>query len=122
MRWIPLLTLLCIATPAFADGFIIVDRHPPNRPEVRTIPLAVKVHRVKVTVKGQVATTEIDQIFVNPNPYELEGTYIFPIPETAAISRFSMFIDDKEMMAELLEKDNRQSVLGQIWLEAVKPP
>ncbi|MEN8151722.1 MAG: hypothetical protein ABFS86_18040, partial [Planctomycetota bacterium] len=67
------LFLLIFAGSALADGFIVVRPHPPGRPEIRNIPLAVKYHRVKVTIEGQVATTEIDQVFINPNPRQLEG-------------------------------------------------
>ncbi|MCU0726981.1 MAG: VWA domain-containing protein [Planctomycetes bacterium] len=113
--------LFVLAGPVLADGFIIVPRHPPERPEVRTIPLAVKYHRVTVTIRDQVAVTEIDQVFINPNPYELEGTYIFPLPETASISRFSMYIDDKEMPGELLEKDKARKIYEDI-VRSMKDP
>jgi Ca-activated chloride channel family protein len=113
--------LFVLAGPALADGFIIVPPHPRDRPEVRTIPLAVKYHRVSVTIRDQVAITEIDQVFINPNPYELEGTYIFPLPETASISRFSMYIDDKEMPGELLEKDKARKIYEDI-VRSMKDP
>lgn len=109
-----LIVVLLLQGAALADGFIIVPPHPPERPEIRTIPLAVKYHRVTVTIRDQVAVTEIDQVFVNPNPYQLEGTYIFPIPENASISAFSMFIDGKEMPGELLEKDKARGIYEDI--------
>jgi Ca-activated chloride channel homolog len=125
MRRTPLI-IVAILFMAFcgqvlADGFIIVERHRPNQPEVRTIPLAVKYHRVTVTIKDQVAITEIDQVFINPNPYQLEGTYIFPLPESASISAFSMFIDGKEMPGELLEKDKARKIYQDI-VRAMKDP
>ncbi|MHC4471494.1 MAG: VIT domain-containing protein, partial [Planctomycetota bacterium] len=107
---VAVLMLTALTGQAFADGFIVVPRHPPRRPEVRTIPLAIKYHRVKVTIRDQVAVTEIDQVFINPNPYQLEGTYIFPIPEEASISAFSMWIDGKEMPGELLERDKARKI------------
>ena len=108
------LILMLVAGPVLADGFIVVPRHPPDRPQVRTIPLAVKYHRVNVTIKDQVATTEIDQVFVNLNNYELEGTYIFPIPEGVSISAFSMFIDGKEMPGELLDSGKARKIYEDI--------
>ena len=116
-----ILILLALAGNAFADGFIVVPRHPPDRPEVRTIPLAVKYHRVTTTIRDQVAVTEIDQVFVNLNPYELEGTYIFPIPENASVSAFSMWIDGKEMPGELLEKDKARKIYEDI-VRSMKDP
>ncbi len=125
MRKAPLavvaILFMAICGQVLADGFIIVPRHRPNRPEVRTIPLAVKYHRVKVTIRDQVAITEIDQVFINPNPYQLEGTYIFPLPDGASISAFSMYIDGKEMPGELLEKDKARKIYNDI-VRSMKDP
>jgi len=43
----------------------------------------------------QVAITEVDQSFFNPNPQRLEGDYLFPIPKGAQIDKFSMDINGK---------------------------
>ncbi len=52
--------------PAAADG-IIVPQPPIDRPTLpwRNIPISVKYHHVDVTIKDQVATTHVDQVFVN---------------------------------------------------------
>lgn len=100
--------LLTISQTAFADGFIVVERPPQNwrrRPIIRRhFPLSVKVHHVKVEIKGALAITHVDQTFHNPNPVQLEGTYIFPLPKDAALSKFSMFMDGKEVEGEVLDK------------------
>ena len=88
---------------ALADGLIIVPPSPREEPRVRNIPLFVRSHAVTVKVEGRVAVTEVDQVFGNPNPRVLEGTYLFPLPAGAAIDRFSMWIDGKETPAELLD-------------------
>jgi Ca-activated chloride channel family protein len=108
-----LLTALLIAAaaaPALSDGFIVVRPRRPSRPQTRNVPLAVKYHHVDVKIRDQVAITEIDQVFVNPNGWVLEGTYIFPLPDGASISKFSMFIDGKEVKAELLERDKAREI------------
>jgi Ca-activated chloride channel family protein len=97
------LVLAATAVPALADGFIVVPPAPPETPHLRNVPLWVRSHAVTVKVEGRVAVTTVDQVFVNPNPRALEGTYLFPLPEGAAIDRFSMWIDGKEMSAELLD-------------------
>lgn len=97
------------APTALADGFIVVER--PPEPEQRRIPswrgfpLAVQRHDVTVTIDGQVATTNVDQVFRNPTDMRLEGLYMFPLPEDAAIDSFSMWIDDQEMKGELLDRE-----------------
>lgn len=98
------------AAPARADGLIIVPPHEPDRPHIRNIPLAVREHKVTVTVTDRIAVTEVDQVFVNPNPRALEGTYLFPLPPGAAIDKFSMWIDGKEIGAELLDAAKARAI------------
>lgn len=94
------LVLAAAAVPSLrADGFIIPDR----RPGERVPPLSVKYHRVKVEISGQVARTSVDQVFVNPSDRDIEGTYIFPVPEGASVSDFAMFIGNERVRGEILE-------------------
>ncbi len=109
--------MLLVPGSILADGMLIVRPTPVFKP----VPMAVKYHRVKVEIKGQVATTYIDQVFVNPNDRQLEGEYIFPMPEDAAISRFSMFIDGKEMVGETLEADKARGIYEGI-VRSMKDP
>lgn len=105
---LPLLLLAGSAQLALADGFIVVEpplQRPRPWPGRGPFPLAVQSHDVTVTIDGQVATTRIDQVFRNPLDLRLEGTYMFPLPEDAAVDSFSMWIDDQEMKGELLDKD-----------------
>jgi Ca-activated chloride channel family protein len=106
--------------PAFADGLIIIERpdhrHPVHMPgpvyQYEVLP--VKYHRVSVNIENQVAVTSIDQVFRNEYDVDLEGTYIFPLPEDAAISEFSMYIDGKKVTGEILDKDKARQVYEDI--------
>ncbi len=89
---------LAAAAPLRADGFIIPDR----RPGEPAPPLSVKYHRVKVEIDGQVARTSVDQVFLNPGGRDIEGTYIFPVPEGASVSGFAMFVGDRRIEGEIL--------------------
>lgn len=103
---------------AVADGFIIIDhshhlRHMPPRPRPPRIvymPLSVKYHRVKAEITGAVAVTKIDQAFHNPNPRQLEGTYIFPLDDDVAVQRFTMYMNGKQVSGELLAKDKARKI------------
>jgi Ca-activated chloride channel family protein len=106
-----LLALLLMPMPAHADGIIIID---PPRPTISTTPLAVRDHFVTVTIENQVATTRIDQTFVNPSNVALEGTYVFPLPEGASISEFNMWIDGKKWEGKLLDKDEARQIYESI--------
>lgn len=103
-----LLTLLP-ARPAHADGIVIPD--PPPDVPIADVPfLTIKYHRVTVDIDGPVATTHVDQVFVNDAPYEVEGTYIFPLPEEAAISEFVLWVDGEKAEARVLEKDEARAI------------
>jgi Ca-activated chloride channel family protein len=93
--------LIAVPTLVFADGIIIID--PPPHPPKPIVPLEVKYHHVTVTVTDQVSTTHIDEVFVNPNPIDLEGTFIFPLPEGASFSDLTLYIDGKPIKGQMLD-------------------
>ena len=105
LSMLTLLLLVFAAQPVLADGFVIpqppVDRPIPWRDMLFTI----KYHRVNVTIEDQVATTKVDQVFVNDASFAVEGTYIFPLPEDAAVSSFDMWVDGKKLEGKLLGRD-----------------
>ena len=107
------LVFLGLAMVACADG-IIVPLPQPGRPAPPLRSLAIKYHRVTVTIEDQVATTHVDQAFINDTPHEIEGQYIFPIPEEASISRFSMWVDGRRLEAEVLERDEARRIYEEI--------
>jgi Ca-activated chloride channel family protein len=110
--------LLLAATPAFADGIIIpeppicIDCPVPPPPE--PVWLTIKYHRVNVTIKDQVAITHVDQVFVNESDWQIEGTYVFPLPVDAAISDFAMWVDGQKFEGELLDRDQARRIYEDI--------
>ncbi|GMV40606.1 MAG: hypothetical protein AMXMBFR64_23220 [Myxococcales bacterium] len=111
-----LVALVLTPSLALADGFIVVRDHPmPHRPiPYAFAPLEVKHHHVTVRIEDQVATTEVDQVFYNPNPTVLEGTYIFPIPKGAQIDSFLMDVNGRMTQAELLDADKARKIYEDI--------
>jgi Ca-activated chloride channel family protein len=53
-------------------------------------PLPLVAMEVDARVSGVIASTEVVQRFVNPTAGALEATYIFPLPDRAAVHRFRM--------------------------------
>ncbi|MCC6739165.1 MAG: VWA domain-containing protein, partial [Planctomycetia bacterium] len=104
-----LAALALVAGLARADGFMQIDR-----PTREAVPMAVKYHKVDVAIDNQVATTTVDQVFVNPNGFNVEATYMFPVPAGASVSKLSMWIDGKEMEAELLDADKARATYEEI--------
>jgi len=109
---VTLAALLLAGTCAFADGMLI-----PGTP-THIIPdepyFTVKYHHVKCDIQDQVATTYVDQVFVNEGGREMEATYIFPLPKGAVVQKFALHADGKELQAELLDKDKAQSIYEDI--------
>lgn len=111
-------SVLFFAVMAFADGMLILE--PLVRYEKRLLPLSVpqyasvKYHRVNVKIADGIASTSIDQVFKNETDQDLEGTYIFPLPEDSAISDFSMTINGKNISGEILEKDKARQIYEDI--------
>lgn len=107
-----LLALGVVSGIAWADGFIIPVQ--PDPQESRIPPLTVKYHHVEVEINGQVATTRIDQVFINDYPRDIEGTYIFPLPEEASISEFSMYSNGKKLIGQILDRDKARAIYEEI--------
>jgi Ca-activated chloride channel family protein len=103
--------ILLVARMGAADGIIIPKPPMPDKP---IKPLAVEYHRVEVTISDQVAKTSIDQVFINHLPRDIEGTYIFPLPEDAAISDFAIYSDGVRLSGEILDKEEARAIYEDI--------
>lgn len=101
-----------------ADGILVPvwpEREIRIRPDVPPPPsLTIKYHRVEVNIENQVARTSIDQVFYNDFDREIEGLYIFPLPEEASINEFAMFVDGKKIKGEMLDKEKARSIYEEI--------
>lgn len=124
-----LLSIMGCTLGVYGDGFIVVDPahrifpHPLPRPRPfprpippmpTPFPLEVKYHRVKVEIQDQAAITHVDQVFYNPTRHRLEGYYLFPIPANAVIKKFSMYVNGKELQAEMLSAKKARRIYEDI--------
>ncbi len=122
-----LLALANLTSPVLADGIIIPEppicvRCPVPPPPPRQTPyLTVQTHRVNVTIKDQVATTHVDQIFRNDTSWALEGTYIFPMPENSAISNFAMWVNGERIDGKLYTKQEARRIYDDIVRRRLDP-
>ena len=78
--------------------------------EGRAIPLKIDRHHIKISIKSQLATTKVDQTFVNSNSFEVNGLYIFPVPDDAVVSKFALSIDGKSVSGELLSQEESHRI------------
>ena len=81
----------------------------------------MRYHHVAARITDQVAVTEVDQVFFNPNPRQLEGTYLFPIPVGAQIYKFTLDINGQPVEAELLDAEKARRIYEDIVRQARDP-
>ncbi len=104
-----------------ADGFIVIHDAPTVPGHFTFAPLEVTYHHVTVDINDQVATTNVDQEFYNPNGRQLEGTYLFPLPAGSHVDKFSMDVNGRMMDAELLPADKARAMYEEIVRRAKDP-
>jgi Ca-activated chloride channel family protein len=116
--FIILLSAFALPRAARADGIIIPDPplcDPSCPPEpIPMAQLGIRYHHVTVTIRDQVVVTHVDQVFYNPNAWQVEGTYIFPIPLDAAVSGFTLWVDGKPVEGQVLDAGQARQTYEQI--------
>lgn len=86
--------------------------YPPPQPV--WAPLETSFTKADVRIKDQLATIAIEQEFYNPNPRQLEGTFLFPVPKGAHLDKFTMDINGKPVQAELLDAEKARGIYEDI--------
>ena len=72
--------------------------------------LEIKEHDVHVTINNGIAVTNVTQVFHNTENRQVEALYTFPVPKGASVANFSMWINGKEMVGEVLEKKRAREI------------
>jgi Ca-activated chloride channel homolog len=107
---------------ATAQGVIVPGpcRRCPS-PPIREIPsvalprsLPVKSIKIDTRISSQVATTHVEQVFRNDTNFTLEGTYFFPIPETASIAEFAIWDGDRRLVGEVRTREEARRIYDEI--------
>ena len=87
---------------------------PIPRPQPLPNGLPVRSISIDTRINGQVATTHVEQVFRNDTPYTLEGTYFFPIPETASITQFAIWENGKKLVGEVRSREEARRIYDEI--------
>jgi Mg-chelatase subunit ChlD len=102
-----------VIVPIICDIRPCIPR-PIPRPQPLPNALPVKSIKLDTKINGQVATTHVEQIFRNDTPYTLEGTYFFPIPETASIVEFAIWENGKKLVGEVRSREEARRIYDEI--------
>jgi Ca-activated chloride channel family protein len=111
--------ILAFPGPARADGIIIpeppvcVPGPCPPLPSPLS-QLTIRYHHVDVTIEDQVAVTHVDQVFYNPNEWDVEGTYLFPIPKDAVVTSFTLWVNGEAVQAQILDAQQARQIYEEI--------
>ena len=114
-----LLLVMMAALPgvltAYAQDVVTPEPPPITIPPVwPAADLVIGYQHVDVTIEDQVATTHVEQLFVNNNDWMLEGTYLFPLPPGATVSQLTMWIDGQPIEAKILQKEEARQIYDEI--------
>ncbi len=83
-------------------------------PSVGQSELQLVSQRAQIEIVGATAKTHLFQTFRNPTSSTVEGTYLFPLPNGAAISDFAMTVGGKRVAAEILDRDKARDIYESI--------
>ncbi|NNE23254.1 MAG: VWA domain-containing protein, partial [Rhizobiales bacterium] len=99
------LAIACAAGPRPADAAGLMTPAGSGLPK-----LALQDHEVRVVIEDGYVITTVEQRFANPNATDLEAVYSFPVPEKAAVSEFTYWIDGKPVTGEVVEKNRARKI------------
>ena len=106
-----------LATIASAQGIIVPGpcrRCPDPRPVPLPRALPIKSIKIDTKISSQVATTHVEQVFRNDTGATLEGTYLFPIPESASIAEFAIWDGDRRLVGEVRTREEARRIYDEI--------
>jgi len=66
--------------------------------------------KVDIDISGTISRTKISQRFINTGNQWVEGVYVFPIGENAAVDRLKMRIGDRFIEGTIKEKEKARQV------------
>ncbi len=121
---------ICPAPEAHANGILVTTepgtpdiglRHDPRRtphislpPHRRPPVVRLQGHTVKAQINDRIASVTVEQVFRNHSSRQLEGTYLFPLPEGAVVSKFAMTMFGKMVQGEIIERNEARRIYQSI--------
>lgn len=78
-----------------------------------TTALQIQDHNVSVAIEDGYAITTVENHFFNPSDQDLEAVYEFPVPENGTVAEFTLWIDGKPIIGEVVEKERAKQLYQQ---------
>ena len=111
-----LLLALLAPLPALGIGYVYTGVGDDGRQhlELTSVDVAVQIDE-------RIARTRTDQIFTNHAEWEVEGIYEFTLPDGAIITDLVLWIGDKRIQGEVLEKEEARRTYDDIVGRRIDP-
>ncbi len=77
------------------------------------IPLPLKHTAVKAHISGFVASVDVTQEYHNPYDVKIEAVYVFPLPQSAAVSDFVMVIGERRIRGMVREREEAERLYAE---------
>ncbi|MEI7893708.1 MAG: VIT domain-containing protein, partial [Myxococcales bacterium] len=97
-------------TEVSARGLGELRAKKPGESNERDRAVSLTSHNVKVRIVDGFARTEIDEVFSNDAPDELEGIYRFPLPPGAEVERLALEVNGKLEEGAFVEKGRAAAI------------
>jgi len=115
-RWLAPAMLMCLSLPGVGSAVpgTQYDDLRPGQMQSGTLLMRMEAgYRIatrmntdiELTVSGLVARVSVQQKFLNDGPEWVEGVYVFPLPDDAAVDRLRMHIGERFIEGEIREKE-----------------
>lgn len=107
------LTMVLLAALSLpAEALIIIEPVPHQPPNSHALRLTE--NNVRVSITDRVAEVTAEFVYQNLSRRDLEGTFLFPLPDEAAVDDFSLFVNGEEITAELLDRHRARQIYESI--------
>ncbi|MXX36648.1 MAG: VWA domain-containing protein [Gemmatimonadetes bacterium] len=116
MKTLTLLLALVAPLHALSIGYVYTGVGDDGRQHLELTSVTVDVQ-----IDERIARTRTDQIFTSHAEWEVEGIYEFTLPEGAIITDLVLWIDDKRIQGEVLEKEEARRTYDDIVSQRIDP-
>lgn len=110
--------LFLIVSMTSAQSGVLIPS-PNEKPDPNVLSLAVM--NVDILIDNQHATVRVMQIFDNHTATNLEGKYVFALPQPASISDFAVWDQELRIPGVMMEKRRANEIYGEIKRKEADP-
>lgn len=114
-----MLVFFSAAALAMADAGVLEPTNVPS--DMRAYALKLRKMVVHITVEDQHAFVSVMQLFENVTDGDIEGKYIFRIPEESAITDFAIWEDGVRIPGVILERRKARRIYEQLTASKIDP-